>query len=355
VRAWQRRQARAQGLGDAETAAVCFTQRFGSRLDCNPHFHSLVPDAVFVVNAEGRVELRVLPKPRQEDVERIVGRIARRVKKLLERSGDDGEQPDALDSLRGRQLALLALSPPVQLHDGKLSARVDGFSLHAARHLHAHDREGLEKLCRYGLRPPIALNRLSLADDGNVVVKLRRSLPDGTETLTLSPTTLLRRLAGLVPRPRLHQIHYFGAFASHAGMRGRVVPHSPRRTSWCSCPEEEPAAGQLELPLRSRTIPRALLDAGTGELIKAPAPRARTLDWSSLLRRTFGPSLLECKCGGRRQIVAYVGEPEKAREILDRLGIVSEEPRIPRARSPPQQELFEEPPGFAADPTYPDC
>jgi hypothetical protein len=32
----------------ASTAAVCFTQRFGSRLEVNPHLHRLVPEAVFV-------------------------------------------------------------------------------------------------------------------------------------------------------------------------------------------------------------------------------------------------------------------------------------------------------------------
>jgi hypothetical protein len=32
----------------------------------------------------------------------------------------------------------------------------DGFTLHAARTVPAHDREGLEQLCRYGLRPPFS-------------------------------------------------------------------------------------------------------------------------------------------------------------------------------------------------------
>ena len=34
-----------------------------------------------------------------------------------------------------------------------------GFSLHAGVHLHENDREGLERLLRYGARPPFSLER----------------------------------------------------------------------------------------------------------------------------------------------------------------------------------------------------
>jgi len=36
---------------------------------------------------------------------------------------------------------------------------VEGFSLHANTHLHANDRKGLERLCRYGARGALALER----------------------------------------------------------------------------------------------------------------------------------------------------------------------------------------------------
>ena len=55
------------------------------------------------------------------------------------------------------------------LEAGKpLCAKVDGFSLHAARRVEAADREGLERLCRYGLRSPLSLERLGLDPDGQV-------------------------------------------------------------------------------------------------------------------------------------------------------------------------------------------
>ncbi len=58
-------------------------------------------------------------------------------------------------------------------------------------------------------------------------------------------------------------------------------------------------------------------------------------------------------------VVAFVTDPAKAREILEELRLPSKAPKAPetaRARGPPQQaELFERPPdGFTPDPTYPD-
>ena len=214
VARWQRKKARDLGHREVETAAVCpsirdsrrysghgFTQRHDSLLRVNPHLHSLHPDAVFVESAEGRGELVALPKPTQADVEGILRRLVQRARKLLERFGEEAEPEDALDRVRGRQLSLFA--PPKELPEGKLSARLEGYSLHAATHLHMNDREGLERMARYALRPPVANSRLSQREDGELVLKLKRALPDGRETLELSPMELMRRLAGLVPRPRV--------------------------------------------------------------------------------------------------------------------------------------------------------
>ena len=48
VFALQRRRARRQGLRGGQAGAVSFIQFFGSALQVTPHFHSLVPDGVFV-------------------------------------------------------------------------------------------------------------------------------------------------------------------------------------------------------------------------------------------------------------------------------------------------------------------
>ncbi len=45
-------------------------------------------------------------------------------------------------------------------------ALLEGFSLQANMHLHVDDRQGLERLCRYGARGALALERLSRAEGG---------------------------------------------------------------------------------------------------------------------------------------------------------------------------------------------
>ncbi|WP_418766684.1 transposase zinc-binding domain-containing protein [Myxococcus xanthus] len=51
VFALQRRRARRQGIRHGQVGAVSFIQFFGSALQVTPHFHSLVPDGVFVPEA----------------------------------------------------------------------------------------------------------------------------------------------------------------------------------------------------------------------------------------------------------------------------------------------------------------
>jgi Putative transposase len=57
----------------------------------------------------------------------------------------------------------------------------------------AEDRQGLERLCRYGLWPSFALERLSLLDDGRVCYRLKRpwSRPGGITELVLEPVDSL--------------------------------------------------------------------------------------------------------------------------------------------------------------------
>jgi hypothetical protein len=57
-----------------------------------------------------------------------------------------------------------------------LTAARDGFSLNAALACEDHQRDKLERLCRYVSRGPIALERLSVDGDGLVVYALKLSV-----------------------------------------------------------------------------------------------------------------------------------------------------------------------------------
>ena len=58
--------------------------------------------------------------------------------------------------------------------------KVAGFSLHAGVATRAHDREKLERLCRYIARPAVSTKRLSLTRNGKVRYELKTPYNDGT-------------------------------------------------------------------------------------------------------------------------------------------------------------------------------
>ncbi len=59
----------------------------------------------------------------------------------------------------------MLLSDPAEgVRTAPLCVAARGFSLHAATTVAAHDREGLERLCRYANRPPLAYGRLQQLD-----------------------------------------------------------------------------------------------------------------------------------------------------------------------------------------------
>ena len=76
-------------------------------------------------------------------------------------------------------------------------AGFEGYNLHAGVGIKASNREGLERLCRYILRPPLAKSRLERREDGTLVVGLKREWSDGTTAIIFSPLEFVERL---VPR-----------------------------------------------------------------------------------------------------------------------------------------------------------
>lgn len=109
-------------------------------------------------------------------------------------------------------------------------AKLDGFSLHAARTVEAHDRAGLERLCRAGLRAPFSLDRLSIDPDGRVRHRLHRPwpTPDGKTAILFEPVAFLRRMAALIPASYVNLVRYHGVFANRSRFR-TLLPTPPSR------------------------------------------------------------------------------------------------------------------------------
>jgi hypothetical protein len=84
------------------------------------------------------------------------------------------------------------------------SASVSGINLHAGVVIPAHDRFRLERLLRYGLRPALAIDRLSGLPDGRFLYRMKRRWKDGTTHVIYEPLEFMEKLAALVPPPRFN-------------------------------------------------------------------------------------------------------------------------------------------------------
>lgn len=346
VFAWLRRKGRALGVDDPRTAGCTAVQRFGGALNLNVHFHSLVPDGVFDLSDPGEARFVRVKAPKDEEVAAILTRMIRRAARagLLGGEVPAGDSEDALAALQAAEVDRRLRFPDPFKH-GRRSACLDGFSLHAGVRIHEHDREGLERLCRYAMRPPLALHRLSPGPEGTVVYRMKRPR-GGSLFLVLTPDELVARLATLVPPPRTHALRYHGLFAPHCKDRGRVVPAGPGRAhrhgERAASAEVAPAAPVDQMPQAAQDRPSGPRPAERPgvPLTPPPTPPGRAgprtrVPWADLLRKVFAVDVLECPgCGGRLEVLAFITEQAVARKILDHLGLASQAPPLAPARPP---------------------
>ena len=212
-----RRAGLRSGAG-ARTGAVTLIQRFGSALNLNPHLHMLFVDGAYAFDDEASRFHRVAA-PTQAELQRLLHTLATRVTRALERQGllfrdeetssldiepgDDFEQllgaavhyRIATGPHAGRKaltLRTVGSNPPP---DHPCIAQLSGFSLHAGTVCEAHERDALERLCRYIARPAVSNERLSVNDRGQVVYRLKHAFRDGTTHVVLDPVDFIARLA----------------------------------------------------------------------------------------------------------------------------------------------------------------
>jgi hypothetical protein len=124
--------------------------------------------------------------PSDEELTAILTRFIRRAATVLARyEGEAEAEADALAALQAAEVDR-RLRFPDPFKGPRHRVSLDGFSLHAGVRVHAHDRHGLERLCRYAVRPPFALHRLSAAEDGHLVYRMKRPR-GGSLFLVLTP------------------------------------------------------------------------------------------------------------------------------------------------------------------------
>jgi hypothetical protein len=195
-----------------------------------------------------------LPSPTDEDVEHLCQRIARRTTKLC--ATDDEElwvededavmasvQAEAVRAPVRRPHFFDDIPQPKARGHTPLTAQYKGFSLHAGLWVEAKRRQKLERLLRYGSRPPFAQKRLSVTPSGKVRLKLRKPYYTGQTELVLDPKAFLRRLFAIIPPPRWPLTRYHGIFSGHHRLRKKLAALLPKP------PSPVPRDTDTEVPL----------------------------------------------------------------------------------------------------------
>ena len=136
--------------------------------------------------------------------------------------------------------------------------------MHAGAPAKPEERDHLERMLRYLLRPPIAESRLRELPDGNILLTQKSKWSDGTTALVFHPLELLERLAAIIPRPQINLLIYHGVLAPNAKWRKRVVGYKRPVV------QVEPAS-----------------DPEGGDAVDPRPERPRYYAWADLMRRTL--------------------------------------------------------------------
>lgn len=326
LRAW----AQAHGVADACGGAVAVFQRFGGSVNLNVHVHALVLDGVFARTAGGAPRFHAAPALSSTDVAEVLATIVPHVRALVARHGLDEDASDPGDespelagwaatsveglvgagAARRRPTRLGATASVTPYTQTSCRAQWEGVDLHAGVRVPAGQRDRLERVCRYALRPPFAEERITTTPDGDVAVQLRRPWADGTLGLRAAGVLAPLGRARAPPARESHALLQHGVLAPRAAWRREAVPTAA-----------------------SQTLSAA--DPPPPENSRASDPR-RGWRWADLIRRMFAVDVLACaRYGGRLRLIATLAPSDTTRRILRHLALPTEVPPPTLARAPP--------------------
>ena len=271
-----------------KTGSLTVIQRFGSALNLNIHFHTIFLDGVYVSKTSDNISPPVFVPhlPLQpNDVENVLKTIQKRILRHLIKCGliskyendpnpDQNEEPNLFDSITGasvlgqiamgenkgskvRRIGSFGSLNESAFKSGPMGAVLAGFSLHAGTYIKADDRDRLETLCRYLLRPPVSEKRLKRLNNGDVILELKSEWSDGTRAMLFKPMEFIEKLIAIIPSPRIHQVRFYGILAPSATDRQKIVPAK----------RDEPIQGEL--------------------FCHKKRPKPKRTSWAELLKRTF--------------------------------------------------------------------
>ena len=250
---------------------------------------------------------------------------------------------------------------PLERPSYATAVETHGFNVHAGVRIARDDDLAREKLCRYGARPPFAMDRIRRLPGGRIAYQTKAATGQRARRRLMTPVEFLARLAALVPPPRYPLVRFHGVLAPKSSWRRDVVPKAPTtsarerpRAERCDG-RDKPSGSSSPDPRRAPKRPseRGATSSLAGAsaiflspnvlsvkhwnrleegLLFATTPR---IAWPMLLRRCFSVDVLECaSCGGRLRVTAVVTAEATVSKILDHLKVPSVPPPVAQARAP---------------------
>ncbi len=284
-------------------------------------------DGVYEVDTEGKTcQFHAIETPTAGEMNRLLHQISKRMARLLEREGYldrdtqegslvlEGFDDDVMNHLqgssityriavgsqRGKKVFTLQTLPAMdetETMSGHTLAKGGGFSLHAGVSAKAHQRDKVERLCRYIARPAVSTHRMERLPDGKISYKLKTAYKNGTTHVVFEPLDFIARLAALVPKPRFHLTRFHGVFAPNSKHRGMVTSDGKAQT---------PSTAATDSPPES----------------KAHSP---TMSWAMRLKRVFNIDITVCRyCQGRVRIIACIEDAQTINRILSHINLQQE-------------------------------
>jgi hypothetical protein len=326
----------------ARTGSVTFIQRFGSALNLNVHFHMLFLDGVYIDSFDKKKQIfKRVKAPTASQLNGLVHKLSQRIARFLTKQGllvEDGENSDlnfddvasdpmqdlhghsityrvSLGSQRGKKVFTLQTLPPqTEENSSSQVANVAGFSLHAGVATKGHEREKLERVCRYIARPALCEKRLAITANGNVRYQLKTPYRDGTTHVIFTPLDFMAKLAALIPKPRVNLTRFFGVFAPNSRYRMTITPGG-------------------------KSVSTTVVN---GE--NAVKEKRQLMTWAQRLKRVFNIDIETCEaCQGHVRIIACIEDPVVIDKILNHLKNNKDNAtdKRPKVRAPPKSTLFD--------------
>ena len=314
------KKAQQKKLKNPKVGAITVVQRFGGGLNLNVHFHSLYMDGVFHENYLGEEVFHEFI-PTHEEIVKVTKQLKKRLTNLLSKMESINTEDFSLNQMHAQsvqnrdeknQLPIAigkVCDPPYQEFKGNRCSYDDGFNLHANVKILSQNRDGLERLCRYVLRGPLAKDRISY-NGGKVRLKLKTPYNNGTTHLEFTADQFIKRIIALIPPPRQNLIRYIGVFGARHKKRSAVTS----------------LAKPKKIKIKKKTY-------------RTP--------WSELLKHVFKYEVSYCDhCGGKLELIATIASKYVCQKILNHLGMPADEINVIGPRAPPEFESFDQFPEY---------